>query len=136
MLAASGVWAVLYVVGARAGYTVPVLAAASALAIAWVAAHPAITAPLIGARNLEQLEIGLSALDVPMDEFDMCAKGSAADLNYSAMTGGLLPSFAHGMALRLAQKGAIQDVVTEHWNSNMSSQEAAERLAAAVKDTL
>ena len=51
-------------------------------------------------------------LDVPMDEFDMCAKGSAADLNYSAMTGGLLPSFAHGMALRLAQKGAIQDVVT------------------------
>jgi glucose/mannose transport system substrate-binding protein len=75
-------------------------------------------------------------LDVPMDEFDMCAKGSAADLNYSAMTGGLLPSFAHGMALRLAQKGAIQDVVTEHWNSSMSSKEAAERLAAAVKDTL
>ncbi len=75
-------------------------------------------------------------LDVPMDEFDMCAKGSAADLNYSAMTGGLLPSFAHGMALRLAQKGAIQDVVTEHFNSNMSSQEAARRLAEAVKDTL
>ncbi len=75
-------------------------------------------------------------LDVPMDEFDMCAKGSAADLNYSAMTGGLLPSFAHGMALRLAQKGAIQDVVTEHFNSTMSSKEAAERLAAAVRDTL
>jgi len=75
-------------------------------------------------------------LDVPMDEFDMCAKGSAADLNYSAMTGGLQPSFAHGMALRLAQKGAIQDVVTEHFNSNMSSHEAARRLARAVKDTL
>ncbi|MGA1598495.1 MAG: ABC transporter substrate-binding protein [bacterium] len=75
-------------------------------------------------------------LDVPMDEFDMCAKGSAADLNYAAMTGGLLPSFAHGMALRLAQKGAIQDVVTEHFNSNMSSQEAARKLAQAVQDTL
>ncbi|MBF0278417.1 MAG: carbohydrate ABC transporter substrate-binding protein [SAR324 cluster bacterium] len=75
-------------------------------------------------------------LDVPMDEFDMCAKGSAADLNYSAMTGGLLPSFAHGMALRLAQKGAIQDVVTEHFNSDMSSQEAAKRLAKAVKDSM
>ncbi len=75
-------------------------------------------------------------LDVPMDEFDMCAKGSAADLNYSAMTGGLLPSFAHGMALRLAQKGAIQDVVTEHFNSNMSSHEATRRLVRAVKDTL
>lgn len=75
-------------------------------------------------------------LDVPMDEFDICAKGSAADLNYSAMTGGLLPSFAHGMALKLAQKGAIQDVVTEHFNSDMSSQEAASRLVRAVKDSL
>jgi glucose/mannose transport system substrate-binding protein len=75
-------------------------------------------------------------LDVPMDEFDICAKGSASDLNYAAMTGGLLPSFAHGMALRLAQKGAIQDVVTEHFNSDMSSKEAAERLAKTIQDTL
>jgi len=75
-------------------------------------------------------------MDVPMDEFDMCAKGSASDLNYAAMTGGLLPSFAHGMALRLAQKGAIQDVVTEHFNSNMSSKTAAERLAKTVKDSM
>ena len=49
---------------------------------------------------------------------------------------GLQPSFAHGMALRLAQKGAIQDVVTEHFNSNMSSQEAAKRLAQAVQDSM
>ena len=75
-------------------------------------------------------------LDVPMDEFDMCAKGSASDLKYSAMTGGLLPSFAHGMALRNAQKGAIQDVVTEHFNSNMSSHEAARRLADAVQASM
>ena len=75
-------------------------------------------------------------LDVPMDEFDMCAKGSASDLNYSAMTGGLQPSFAHGMTLSLATKGAIQDVVTEHFNSNMSSKEAAKRMADAVQDTL
>ena len=75
-------------------------------------------------------------LDVPMDEFDMCAKGSAADLNYAAMAGGLQPSFAHGMTLSLSTKGAIQDVVTEHFNSNMSSKEAAKRMADAVKDTL
>ena len=75
-------------------------------------------------------------LDVPMDEFDMCAKGSASDLKYSAMTGGLLPSFAHGMALRNAQKGAIQDVITEHFNSNMSSKEAARRLADAVQASM
>lgn len=36
------------------------------LAIAWVAAHPAITAPIIGARNLEQLTPALSALDIAM----------------------------------------------------------------------
>jgi aryl-alcohol dehydrogenase-like predicted oxidoreductase len=28
--------------------------------------HPAITAPIIGARNLEQLDGSLAALDVPM----------------------------------------------------------------------
>ena len=36
------------------------------LAVAWVMAHPAITAPIIGARNLAQLEASLAAADVPM----------------------------------------------------------------------
>ena len=36
------------------------------LAVAWVMAHPAITAPIIGARNVEQLEGSLAALDVEM----------------------------------------------------------------------
>ena len=36
------------------------------LAVAWVAGHPAITAPIIGARNLAQLEASLAALDVDM----------------------------------------------------------------------
>ena len=36
------------------------------LAVAWVAAHPGITAPIIGARSLEQLEPALGALDVAM----------------------------------------------------------------------
>jgi aryl-alcohol dehydrogenase-like predicted oxidoreductase len=38
----------------------------AALAVAWVAGHPAVTAPLIGARNLEQLEGSLAALDIDM----------------------------------------------------------------------
>src|SRR5690554_4985750 len=38
-----------------------------ALAIAWVASHPAVTAPLLGARNLAQLEVQLEALSIPMD---------------------------------------------------------------------
>jgi aryl-alcohol dehydrogenase-like predicted oxidoreductase len=35
-------------------------------AIAWVGAHPAITAPIIGARNLDQLKDSLNAVKVDM----------------------------------------------------------------------
>ncbi|MGH7551193.1 MAG: aldo/keto reductase [Gemmatimonadota bacterium] len=38
----------------------------AALAVAWVAGHPAVTAPLIGTRNLEQLEGSLAALEIDM----------------------------------------------------------------------
>jgi aryl-alcohol dehydrogenase-like predicted oxidoreductase len=36
------------------------------LAVAWVASHPAITAPIVGARDTEQLEGSLGALDIEM----------------------------------------------------------------------
>jgi aryl-alcohol dehydrogenase-like predicted oxidoreductase len=36
------------------------------LAVAWVAVNPAITAPIIGARSLRQLEGSLKALDIHM----------------------------------------------------------------------
>jgi len=36
------------------------------LAVAWVMANPAITAPIIGARNVEQLEASLAAADYQM----------------------------------------------------------------------
>lgn len=35
-------------------------------AIAWVGAHPAITAPIIGARNLEQLKDSLASVEIDM----------------------------------------------------------------------
>jgi aryl-alcohol dehydrogenase-like predicted oxidoreductase len=35
-------------------------------AIAWVGSHPAVTAPIIGARNLEQLKDSLASVDVKM----------------------------------------------------------------------
>lgn len=37
------------------------------LAVAWVASHPAVTAPLLGARSVEQLEPALAALSFSMD---------------------------------------------------------------------
>ncbi len=36
------------------------------LAVAWTMSHPAVTAPIIGARNLEQLEPSLAALKIDM----------------------------------------------------------------------
>lgn len=36
------------------------------LAVAWAAAHPAVTSPIIGARNLEQLQPSLRAAEVAM----------------------------------------------------------------------
>ena len=38
----------------------------SSLAVAWVAGHPAVTAPIIGARNLDQLEGSLKSLELQM----------------------------------------------------------------------
>jgi aryl-alcohol dehydrogenase-like predicted oxidoreductase len=36
------------------------------LAIAWVAGHPAVTAPIIGARNMGQLKSAVAAIDIKM----------------------------------------------------------------------
>jgi len=36
------------------------------LAVAWVASHPAVTAPLLGARNLDQLRPALAAVEIDM----------------------------------------------------------------------
>jgi aryl-alcohol dehydrogenase-like predicted oxidoreductase len=36
------------------------------LAVAWVAAHPAVTAPIIGARNVEQLRASLESVRIAM----------------------------------------------------------------------
>jgi len=38
----------------------------ASLAVAWVGSHPAVTAPIIGARNVSQLEDSLKALEIKM----------------------------------------------------------------------
>jgi aryl-alcohol dehydrogenase-like predicted oxidoreductase len=52
----------LQVIGSEFGYN-PI-----ALAVAWVAEHSGITAPIISARTVEQLRPSLAAMDVTMDE--------------------------------------------------------------------
>jgi len=74
--------------------------------------------------------------DVALDEFDSCAHTSAKDMADSNAGGSLLPSYAHGMALRGAQSGAITDVVTSHFNSDMSSDDAVQMLLQGVQNSM
>lgn len=74
--------------------------------------------------------------DVALDNFDSCAVLSASDMAASNEGGSLLPSYAHGMALRGAQAGAITDTVTAHFNSDMSSADAVSMLADAITNSM
>ncbi|PHQ84529.1 MAG: sugar ABC transporter substrate-binding protein [Thalassobium sp.] len=74
--------------------------------------------------------------DVDLSGFDECAQISAADMASTNDAGTLMPSYAHGMALYGAQSGAITDVVTAHFNSDMTSAEAVQMLADAVANSL
>lgn len=40
----------------------------ASLAVAWVGSHPAVTAPIIGARTVEQLEASLKSVEIDMTE--------------------------------------------------------------------
>jgi glucose/mannose transport system substrate-binding protein len=68
-----------------------------------------------------------------MAKFDDCAKKSNADFVASSKGGSLVPSIAHQMAVPAATTGAIQDVVTQFFNSEMTTRQAIEKLAAAAK---
>ncbi len=71
-------------------------------------------------------------LGVPMDKFDMCALQSEKDMQASQASDGFLPSVGVNMALPGNLTGAIVDTVTSHFNSDMSSQEAVDKLVQAL----
>ncbi|MYZ48223.1 ABC transporter substrate-binding protein [Propylenella binzhouense] len=70
---------------------------------------------------------------VPLDDFDECAKKSKEDLQQAIAADSLVPSMAHEMAVSRTVRGEFMDLVTNFFNSDMSSQDAAKNLAAAVK---
>ncbi len=70
---------------------------------------------------------------VSRDKFDPCALKSMDDFASTAKGGGLVPSFAHGMAIPAAAQGAIQDVAARFMNTRMSSKDAVLALAKAAK---
>jgi len=70
--------------------------------------------------------------DVSVDKFDECGKKSMADLKAASAAGHMHGSLAHGHAQPAAVQRAYLDVITRHFNSDMSSKDAAEALAKAV----
>jgi glucose/mannose transport system substrate-binding protein len=72
--------------------------------------------------------------DVSAANFDDCGKKAIADAQEATAKGALMGSLAHGHAAPEAVKGAVYDVVTAFFNSSMSSTEAAQKLAQAVKN--
>ena len=73
-------------------------------------------------------------LNMDLTKFDDCAKLSSKDFVATSKSGGLVPSIAHGMAVPASAAGAMQDVVTQFFNTDsMTPKQAAEKLAAAAK---
>jgi len=71
--------------------------------------------------------------DVPNDEFDECGKKGMIDLAEANESDTLFGSMAHGHAAPAAVKNAVYDVVTQHFNGDLSGEEAAEELANSVE---
>jgi glucose/mannose transport system substrate-binding protein len=72
-------------------------------------------------------------LGMPLAPFDDPAKRATNTFVAGSVTGGLVPSMAHEMAVFPAIRGAIMDVVTNFYNSDMSAQDAAAQLASEVE---
>jgi len=66
--------------------------------------------------------------------FDPVAIASMKDFEATAKSGGLMPSMAHEMAVSPAVRGAMFDVITNFYNSDMSAADAAQKLADAVRE--
>lgn len=72
-------------------------------------------------------------IDVSMDKFDSCAVKSHDDLAAAIEGNALVPSMAHEMAIPRSIRGEFLDVVTNFFNSDMSSEDAVTELSEAIK---
>lgn len=72
-------------------------------------------------------------LGMARDEFDSCAHASMDAFVSSSQTGGLVPSFAHGMAVPEAVSGAIYDTATNFFNSDQSAADGKAQLIASIQ---
>lgn len=74
--------------------------------------------------------------DIDDSAFDACGQKAIADLAEASASGNLLGSMAHGHANPAGVKNAMYDVITAHFNGELTSEEAAEELAIAVEGAI
>jgi len=84
-----------------------------------------LAASIMGAEFQEVFNLNKGSipvrLNMDMAKFDDCAKLSSKDFVASSKAGTLLPSIAHGMAVKPAAEGAIKDAVSQFWNDDKIS---------------
>ena len=73
-----------------------------------------------------------AVVGTPTDGLDSCAQKSIADMAAASTANTAVPTVAYTHAANAAVTGAITDVVTKHFNSEMSSADAVKALADAV----
>jgi glucose/mannose transport system substrate-binding protein len=71
--------------------------------------------------------------DVSDAAFDSCGKKAMADLKEASQKGTLMGSMAHGHANRAAVKNAMYDVISRHFNGQLTTDQAVKEFAVAVK---
>jgi glucose/mannose transport system substrate-binding protein len=71
-------------------------------------------------------------LDVPDTALDECGKKAMADLKEASAKGTLLGSMAHGYANPTGVKNAMFDVITKHFNGQVTTDQAVAELPRAV----
>ncbi|MFY7776877.1 MAG: ABC transporter substrate-binding protein [Elstera sp.] len=70
--------------------------------------------------------------DVPDAAFDACGKKAIADLKEANEKGTLYGSMAHGHANKASVKSAMYDVITSHFNRQLSTEQAVAQFPKAV----
>ncbi len=73
-----------------------------------------------------------AVIGTPEDGLDSCAKKNIADLAEASKANTVVPTVAYTHAANAAVTGAITDVVTKHFNSEMSSSDAVAELVKAI----
>jgi len=100
------------------------------------AAQAVMAAEILGSDFQEVFNLNKGSiparLGMSRDKFDSCAHDSMDAFVASSQTGGLVPSFAHGMAVSSAVSGAIYDAATNFFNTNQSAEEGARQLVGAI----